>query len=184
MYDKTHCGIIKWLASTNKNKWKKKKRKYWKVFFRLLHPWDFPGKNTGVGCHFLLQGIFPTQGSNLVFLHYRRIPPPTEPPYLLNEYVTLGTESPLIRVKNVKVVTTIMFTKHLTCGCHVSKNFITSFIHHSRNRASPGGLEGKASACNVRDPGLIPESGRPPGEGNGTPLQYSCLENPLDGGAW
>ena len=33
---------------------------------RLLHPWDSPGKNTGVGCHFLLQGIFPTQGSNLV----------------------------------------------------------------------------------------------------------------------
>ena len=32
---------------------------------RLLCPWDFPGKNTGVGCHFLLQGIFPTQGSNL-----------------------------------------------------------------------------------------------------------------------
>ena len=33
-------------------------------FSRLLHPWDFPGKSTGVGCHFLLQGIFPTQGSN------------------------------------------------------------------------------------------------------------------------
>ena len=35
---------------------------------RLLCPWDSPGKNTGVGCHFLLQGIFPTQGSNLHFL--------------------------------------------------------------------------------------------------------------------
>ena len=40
------------------------------------------------------------------------------------------------------------------------------------------------SACNVGDPGSIPESGRSPGEGNGTPLQYSCLENPMDGGAW
>ena len=48
----------------------------------------------------------------------------------------------------------------------------------------PGGLEGKVSACNAGDPGLIPESGRSPGEGNGTPLQYSCLENPIDGGAW
>ena len=48
----------------------------------------------------------------------------------------------------------------------------------------PGGLEGKVSACNVGDPGSIPESGRSPGEGNGTPLQYSCLENPMDGGAW
>ena len=36
---------------------------------RLLCPWDFPSKNTGVGCHFLLQGIFPTQGSNWCFLH-------------------------------------------------------------------------------------------------------------------
>ena len=36
---------------------------------RLLYPWDFPGKNTAVGCHFLLQGIFPTQGSNLCHLH-------------------------------------------------------------------------------------------------------------------
>ena len=42
----------------------------------------------------------------------------------------------------------------------------------------------KASAYNVGDPGLIPGSGRSPGEGNGTPLQYSCLENPMDGGAW
>ena len=36
---------------------------------RLLCPWDFPGKNTGMGCHFLLQGIFPTQGLNLLLLH-------------------------------------------------------------------------------------------------------------------
>ena len=39
---------------------------------RLLHPWDSPGKNTGVGYHFLLQGIFPTQGSNPGLLHYRQ----------------------------------------------------------------------------------------------------------------
>ena len=36
---------------------------------RVLCPWDFPGKNTGMGCHFLLQGIFPTQGSNPYLLH-------------------------------------------------------------------------------------------------------------------
>ena len=41
----------------------------WIVATRLLCPWDFPGKNTGVGCHFLLQGIFLTQGSNLCLLH-------------------------------------------------------------------------------------------------------------------
>ena len=48
----------------------------------------------------------------------------------------------------------------------------------------PGGSEGKASACNVGDPGSIPGSRRSPEEGNGNPLQYSCLENSMDGGAW
>ena len=48
----------------------------------------------------------------------------------------------------------------------------------------PGGSEVKASARNAGDLGLIPGSGRSPGEGNGNPLQYSCLENPMDGGAW
>ena len=48
----------------------------------------------------------------------------------------------------------------------------------------PGGSDGKESACNVGNLGLIPGSERSPGEGNGTPLQYSCLENPMDRGAW
>ena len=48
----------------------------------------------------------------------------------------------------------------------------------------PGVSEVKASACNVGDLGSIPGSGSSPGEGNGNPLQYSCLENPKDGGAW
>ena len=48
----------------------------------------------------------------------------------------------------------------------------------------PGGSDGKASVYNTGDPGLIPGSGISPGEGNGNPLQYSCLENPMDRGAW
>ena len=48
----------------------------------------------------------------------------------------------------------------------------------------PGGSDGKASACNAGDLGLIPGSGRSPGEGNGNPLQYSYLENSMDRGAW
>ena len=48
----------------------------------------------------------------------------------------------------------------------------------------PDGSDGKESACNVGDLGLIHGLGRSPGEGNGNPLQYSCLENPTDGGAW
>ena len=48
----------------------------------------------------------------------------------------------------------------------------------------PGGLDGKASACNAGDLGSNPGLGRSLGEGNSNPLQYSCLENPMDGGAW
>ena len=47
-----------------------------------------------------------------------------------------------------------------------------------------GGSDGKASAYNAGDPGSIPGSGRSPGEGNGNPLQYFCLENPMDDGTW
>ena len=48
----------------------------------------------------------------------------------------------------------------------------------------PGGSDSKASAYSAGDPGSIPGLGRSPGEGNGNPLQYSCWENPMDGGAW
>ena len=48
----------------------------------------------------------------------------------------------------------------------------------------PGGSDSKESACNVGDQGSIPGSGRYSGEGNSNPLQYSCLENPMDRGAW
>ena len=61
-------------------------------------------------------------------------------------------------------------TWHVTC-CRLCRGF-------------PGGSDGKASVHNAGDPGSIPGSGRSPGEGNGNPLQHSCLENPMDGGAW
>ena len=48
----------------------------------------------------------------------------------------------------------------------------------------PGSSDGKESACSAEDPGSIPGYGRSPGEGNGNPLQYSCLENSMDRGAW
>jgi len=50
--------------------------------------------------------------------------------------------------------------------------------------AAAAAADGKRSACNAGDPGLIPGLGRSPGEGNGNPLQYPCLENPMDRGAW
>ena len=50
--------------------------------------------------------------------------------------------------------------------------------------ATPGGSDGKESACNAQDPGSIPGLGRSPGEENDCPLQYSCLENSMDRGTW
>ena len=61
-------------------------------------------------------------------------------------------------------------TEHLYCF-HTLKGF-------------PGGSDDKESACNAGDLGLIPGSGRSPGGGNGNSLQYSCLKNPMDRGAW
>ena len=52
------------------------------------------------------------------------------------------------------------------------------------NAGTPGGSDGKDCACNAGDPGSIPVLGKSPGEGNGNPLQGSCLENLRDGGAW
>ena len=51
-------------------------------------------------------------------------------------------------------------------------------------KSFPGGSDGKPSACSAGDLGSTPGLGRSPGEGNGNPLQYSCLENPMDRGAW
>ena len=48
----------------------------------------------------------------------------------------------------------------------------------------PGSSDGKTFACNAEDPGSIPGSEKSPGEGNGYPLQYSCLENSMDRGSW
>ena len=94
-----------------------------------LYPLDFPGKNTGVGCCFLLQGIFPTQGSNSYFLHFLH-----------------WQADSLPKGRRVSVV------KNLP--------------------ASAG------------DMGLIPGSGMSLRAGNGSPLQYPCLRNPMDRGPW
>ena len=96
------------------------------------------GENIGMGCHALLQGIFPTQGSNSHLL------------CLLNRQVCSLPLEP--------------------SGKPISQGF-------------PGGSDSKESAYNKGDPGMIPGSGRSLGEGNGNPLQYSCLENSMDRGA-
>ena len=75
-------------------------------------------------------------------------------------------------------------------GINLDLSFIWCFqiyLPHLRTgfcMGFPGGIDSKVSACNTGDPGSISGFGRSPGEGNGNPLQYSCLENSLDRGAW
>ena len=82
------------------------------------------------------------------------------------------------------------FIYYACWGIGASTCFLRTSIHLAniehllRVRVFPGGSDSKESACNVGDTGLIPGSGRSSGEGNGNPLQYSCLENPMDQGAW
>ena len=103
---------------------------------RLPHPWDFLGKNTGVGCHCLLRRW---RGGVLSLLKY---------------------------LKTISRVCGSVFSKFQGEG------------------GFPGGSNGKESAYSAGDPGSIPGSRRCLGEGNGNPLQSSCLENPRDRGAW
>ena len=71
-----------------------------------------------------------------------------------------------------------LLSKQILVLAFIDLNFLQFF------RDFPGGSDSKASAYNVGDLGSIPGSGRSPGEGNGNPLQYSCLENPIDREAW
>ena len=62
--------------------------------------------------------------------------------------------------------------------------FLSLFKIHMLLLGFPGGSDSKESSCSAGDQGSIPESGSSPGGGHGNPLQYSCLENPMDRGAW
>ena len=76
-----------------------------------------------------------------------------------------------IGLKNSVLSSRNQTQEYILCNCLYKKSF-------------PGGSDGKESTCNAEDLGLIPGLGRSPGEGNGNPLQYSCLENSMDRGDW
>ena len=75
----------------------------------------------------------------------------------------------------------------MVCGLHIeylqSSSALLQFVGASASIDFPGASDSKDSACNAGDLGSLPGLGRSPGEGNGNPLQYSCLENPMDRGA-
>ena len=78
--------------------------------------------------------------------------------------------------------------KYILCTCflleRMTDNYGYSDLNKSKKSDFPGGSDGEASVYNAGDLDSIPGSGRFPGERNGNPLQYSCLENPTDRGAW
>ena len=71
-----------------------------------------------------------------------------------------------------------------TNACNKSRVGAVNLISFILPMSFPNGSNGKESACSAGDPGSVPGLRRSPGEGNGNPLQYSCLENPMDRGAW
>ena len=127
----------------------------WTAATRLLCPWAFPGKNTRVGCHFLLQGIVPTQGLN---------------PYFLRVSCTAGGFLTAERCFFLLFCIVATRSFYLFIYCHVC--------------GFPGDAVVKNLPARAGDTGLIPGSGRSLGVGNGNPLQYSCLENSMDREAW
>ena len=133
---------------------------------RLLCPWDFPVKNTGVGFYFLLQGIFPTQGWNSHMLHWQADSLPLShqgsPPATGYFQTYLGIRFMWRLKKCPKLSSSLQL------------NWIKTF------EGFPCGSACKESTCNAGDLGLIPGLGRSPGEGKGFPLQCSGLENPMD----
>ena len=146
----------------------------WTIQPTKLHwPWNSPGKNTGVGSHSLPQGICLTEGLISGLLHCRQI-----------LYHLSHQESPIFPQSFAYLSNLLMLSFVIVFLFYVA-NFINSFLAVSVfTVGKPWWLSSKESACNAGDVGLIPGSGRSPGGGHGNPLQYSCLENPMDRGAW
>ena len=169
-----------------------------------LCPWNFPGKNTGVSCHFLLQ-IFHTQGLNSGLLHCR-----WSLYHLSHKKVKLKVTPSCLtlcgpmdyaahRILQARALEWVAFPfsrgssqprdgTQVSCiagGCFTSWATGQPIYAHIQSTV-PGGTVVKSPPVWAGDAGaagLILGSGRPLGEGNGNPLQYSCLENPMDRGA-
>ena len=79
------------------------------------------------------------------------------------------------------MIMALLLYRRVSSVKHLLGKDLSATIRNS-SMGFPGGSDSKESACNAGDLGSIPESGRYPGEGNGNPLQYSCLENSMDRG--
>ena len=124
---------------------------------RLRSPWDSPGKNTG--CHFLLQCM---KVKVKLFSHV----------WLSNLWTAAYQAPPSTGFFRQEYWSGLPLPSPVWDGCSISNAYqlIQLFL---------GNSAGKESACSAEDPGSVPGLGRSPGERNGKPLQYPCLENPI-----
>ena len=167
-------------------------RSYWKVktenFLLLFFSWPFQlsGKPDFQPCSFSLQNN--EHPFHFFFIYLSK-------PTILKNIIPLPSLSfflPLLDHLILCKPVQFSHSQHFlgqNCLYKADEQFLWAnlFVFHCVNHflmSFPGGSDGKTSARNVRDLGLIPGSGRSPGEGHGNPLQYSCLENSMDGGAW
>ena len=168
----------------------------WTVAHQAPPSMEFSRQEYWSWLHFLLQGIFLTQRSNLG-LPYCRSPicftiwatreAPKGDRQASNDFeaVLFNPNSSILRLFGDCAWLLPLSVSNR--AYMVGQNLTTKeelMVIHLPNHWFPSGSDGKASACNVGNLGSIPGSGRSPGEGNGNPLQYSCLENSMDGGAW
>ena len=100
-------------------------------------------------------------------------------PALAGGFFTTEPQRSPLKKKKKKLYSFHLFDKHLWISYTFLGRVIFKYFY-----SFPDGSDGKESARNAGDLGLIPGLERSPGEGNGNPLQYSCLENPMDRGAW
>ena len=142
----------------------------WAIARRLLCPWDFPGKNTGVGCHALLQGIFLTQGLN---------------PHLLCILNWQVGSLPLARLLGLGTSLSLStWVPHPSNSLH---HIWTEFCRFHKNRnelGSPGGSDGKESACQCRVPGFDPWVRKIPWRRAWQPTPVFLPGESQDRGAW
>ena len=187
---------------------------------RFLCPWDFLGKNTEVGCRFLLQGIFSTQGSNpclfssvqlLSHVQLFAIPwtvalqaslsitnswsllklmsiewvMPSNHLILCHPLLLLPSIFPSIRVFSNESALHIRWPKYWSFSISTSNEYsgLISFGLTGLISLQSEGLSTMFSNTTVQKHQFLGTQ-LSLGEGNGNPLQYSCLENPMDGGAW
>ena len=123
-----------------------------------------------MGFHAILHGIFPTQGSNLCFLHWQAgflflVPPRS------SDFVSSA------------IITTIAPMDYFKTNFQQSYDFMQRYFYLIQ-KGFPDGSDDKESACSSGDPSLIRRLRRSPGEGNGYPVQFSCLENSMDRRIW